>query len=74
MVQHLHQAGHVWPAGESLPARLAWGAHTPTDRTTVLTDVTNGYNAGVFSPETAVRMLQDAGYPIDDVTEEIERS
>ncbi|MEU2857540.1 hypothetical protein ABZ672_03790 [Streptomyces mirabilis] len=73
MVQRLHQAGQVWPAGESLPARLAWGAHTPTDRTTVLADVVQGYNAGVFSLETAVRMLQEAGYPIDEVAEEIER-
>jgi Phage portal protein, SPP1 Gp6-like. len=73
MVQRLHQAGQVWPAGESLPARLVWGAHTPTDRTTVLNDVTAGYAANVFSLETAVRMLQEAGYPIEDVAEEIER-
>ncbi|WP_406515640.1 hypothetical protein OH809_25275 [Streptomyces sp. NBC_00873] len=73
MVQRLHQAGQVWPAGESLPARLVWGAHTPTDRTTVLADVVAGYAAGVFSLETAVRMLQDAGYPIEDIPEEIER-
>ncbi|MGW4047786.1 hypothetical protein [Streptomyces sp. NPDC004721] len=73
MVQRLHQAGQVWPAGESLPARLVWGAHTPTDRTTVLNDVTTGYVGGVFSLETAVRMLQEAGYPIDDVAKEIER-
>jgi hypothetical protein len=73
MVQRLHQAGQEWPAGGSLPARLVWGAHTPTDRTTVLNDVTAGYEAGVFSLETAVRMLQEAGYPIEDVAEEIER-
>ncbi|MFD7769832.1 hypothetical protein [Streptomyces sp. NPDC059787] len=73
MVQRLHQAGQEWPAGESLPARLMWGAHTPTDRTTVLNDVAQGYEAGVFSLETAVRMLQEAGYPIDDVADEIER-
>ncbi|MEU6421111.1 hypothetical protein [Streptomyces spiralis] len=73
LVQRLHQAGQEWPAGESLPARIAWGAHTPTDRTTVLNDVVQGYEAGVFSLETAVRMLQEAGYPIDDIAEEIER-
>ena len=73
MVQRLHQAGQVWPAGESLPARLVWGAHTPTDRTTVLADVVAGYGAGVFSLETAVRMLQEAGYPVEDVAEEVER-
>ncbi|MFD3452775.1 hypothetical protein ACFWVC_11370 [Streptomyces sp. NPDC058691] len=73
MVQRLHQAGQAWPAGESLPARLVWGAHTPTDRTTVLADVVSGYGAGVFSLETAVRLLQEAGYPIDDVAGEVER-
>lgn len=50
-----------------------WGAHTPTDRTTVLADVVAGYGAGVFSLETAVRMLQEAGYPVKDVAEEVER-
>ncbi|MGW1027921.1 hypothetical protein ACWD4J_30265 [Streptomyces sp. NPDC002577] len=64
MVQRLHQAGQAWPAGESLPARMVWGAHTPTDRTTVLEDVVKGYAAGVFSLETAVRMLHEAGHPI----------
>jgi hypothetical protein len=73
LVQRLHQAGQAWPAGESLPARLVWGAHTPTDRTTVLADVVQGYGAGVFSLDTAVRMLQEAGYPIDEVAEEIDR-
>jgi hypothetical protein len=73
MVQRLHQAGRVWPEGESLPAKLAWGPHTPTDRTAVLADVTSGYAAGVFSLETSVRMLQDAGFPIEDVSAEIER-
>jgi hypothetical protein len=52
---------------------MVWGAHTPTDRTTVLDDVVKGHAAGVFSLETAVRMLQEAGYPIEDVAEEIER-
>ncbi|MGI5139314.1 MULTISPECIES: hypothetical protein [unclassified Streptomyces] len=73
MVQRLHQAGQEWPAGESMPARLAFGAHTPTDRTTVLNDAVQGYEAGVFSLETVVRMLQEAGYPIEDIAEEIER-
>ncbi|WP_405668954.1 hypothetical protein [Streptomyces sp. NBC_00055] len=44
-----------------------------TDRTTVLADVVAGYAAGVFSLETAVRMLQGAGYPVEDVAEEVER-
>ncbi|MFE5969633.1 hypothetical protein [Streptomyces sp. NPDC056463] len=75
MVQRLHQAGHAegWPAGESLPARLMWGPHTPTDRAAVLDEVVKGVGAGVLSVETGVRMLIDAGYPIDDAQEEIGR-
>ncbi|WP_043676715.1 hypothetical protein [Streptomyces xylophagus] len=75
MVQRLHQAGQAegWPAGESLPARLMWGPHTPTDRAAVLDEVVKGVGAGVLSVETGVRMLNDAGYPIDDAQEEIER-
>ncbi|MFI9149501.1 hypothetical protein [Streptomyces sp. NPDC053367] len=75
MVQRLHQAGQApdWPAGESQPARLMWGPHTPTDRAAVLDEVVKGVGAGVLSVETGVRMLQDAGYPIDDAQQEIER-
>ncbi|WP_330330262.1 hypothetical protein OHS33_11310 [Streptomyces sp. NBC_00536] len=74
MVQRLHQAGQAqgWPAGESAPAQLAWGPHTPTDRAAIFEEVVNGVGAGVISAETGVRMLQDAGYPIDDA-HEIER-
>ncbi|MFF3493713.1 hypothetical protein ACFYWS_20440 [Streptomyces sp. NPDC002795] len=50
MVQRIHQAGQVWPAGETLPAQLAWGPHTPTDRTAILDEATKGYTANVFTP------------------------
>ncbi|MFB9466788.1 hypothetical protein [Streptomyces cinereospinus] len=75
MVQRLHQAGQAegWPVGESLPARLMWGPHTPTDRAAVLDEVVKGVGAGVLSVETGIRMLIDAGYPIDDAQAEIER-
>jgi hypothetical protein len=73
MVQRIHQAGHAWPAGESVPARLVWGPHTPTDRATILDEVTKGYQAKVFSLETCTRMLQNAGYPIADINVEIAR-
>jgi hypothetical protein len=75
MVQRLHQAGQAegWPAGESLPARLMWGPHTPTDRAAVLDQVVKAVGAGVLSVETGIRMLIDAGYPIDDAQAEIER-
>lgn len=71
MVQRLHQAGQVWPAGESLAARMMWGPHTPTDRAAVLDKVVTETKAGVMSLETGVRMLVDAGYPIEDAQEEI---
>ncbi|MER6370726.1 hypothetical protein ABT255_20485 [Streptomyces mirabilis] len=75
LVQRLHQAGQAegWPAGESLPARLMWGPHTPTDRAAVLDEVAKGVGAGLLSVETGIRMLIDAGYPIDDAQLEIER-
>ncbi|MFG3193905.1 hypothetical protein [Streptomyces omiyaensis] len=75
MVQRLHQAGHAegWPAGESVPARLMWGPHTPTDRAAVLDEVVKGVGAGVLSAETDVKMLIDAGYPIGNAQDEIVR-
>ncbi|MFE5483014.1 hypothetical protein [Streptomyces sp. NPDC056527] len=75
MVQRLHQAGQAegWPAGESLPARLMWGPRTPADRAAVLDEVVKGVGAGVLSVETGVKMLVDAGYPIDNAQAEIER-
>ena len=72
MVYRLHQAGQVWPAGETPPARIVFGPHTPTDRAAILEEVVKAVGAGVMSLETAVRMLMDAGYPIEDVSEEIE--
>ncbi|WP_256638184.1 hypothetical protein [Streptomyces murinus] len=75
MVQRLDQAGRAegWTAGETLPARLAWAPHTPTDRGAVLEEVVKAYGAGVLSLETAVMMLVEAGYPIKDASQEVER-
>ncbi|WP_369387175.1 hypothetical protein AB5J72_05810 [Streptomyces sp. CG1] len=75
MVQRIHQAGGAdgWPTGIVFPARLVFGPHTPTDRTAILDEAVKGVSAGVLSLETGVRMLQDAGYPIDDAWEEVDR-
>ncbi|MBT2366142.1 hypothetical protein J7E88_12695 [Streptomyces sp. ISL-10] len=75
MVQRLYQAGRAegWTAGETLPARLSWAPHTPTDRGAVLEEVVKAYGAGVLSLETAVMMLLEAGYPIKDASQEVER-
>ncbi|WP_425834149.1 hypothetical protein [Streptomyces fractus] len=75
-VQRLYMAGRAegWTvAGESFEARLAWAPRTPTDRAAVLEEVVSAYGAGVISLETAVQMLMDAGYPIDDASQEIAR-
>ncbi|MEN8649064.1 hypothetical protein ABCR94_00040 [Streptomyces sp. 21So2-11] len=75
MVQRIHQAGRAegWPQGASLPARIVFGPHTPTDRTVILDEVVKGVGASVLSLETGIRMLQDAGYPIDDARAEAQR-
>jgi hypothetical protein len=75
MVQRIHQAGQAegWPPGVCFPARLVFGPHTPTDRTAILDEVVKGVGAGVLSLETGIRMLQDAGYPIEDAREEVAR-
>ncbi|MFF9478101.1 hypothetical protein [Streptomyces sp. NPDC014733] len=75
MVQRLYQAGQGegWAAGESFPARLSWAPHTPTDRAAVLEEVVTGFGAGVLSLETAVAMLTEAGYPIKDAAQEVDR-
>ncbi|MFE4535827.1 hypothetical protein ACFRKB_12180 [Streptomyces scopuliridis] len=75
MVQRLYQAGRAegWTAGETLPARLSWAPHTPTDRGAVLEEVVKAYGAGVLSLETAVAMLLEAGYPGKDASQEVAR-
>lgn len=35
--------------------------------------VTQGVQAGVLSLETGVRILMDAGFPIEDAAQELER-
>ncbi|MGF0174310.1 hypothetical protein ACQF36_28470 [Streptomyces sp. Marseille-Q5077] len=49
------------------------GPHTPTDRAAVLDEVVKAVGAEVLSVETGIRMLINAGHPIDDAQAEIER-
>ncbi|MFJ6659798.1 hypothetical protein ACIQNG_26100 [Streptomyces sp. NPDC091377] len=53
-------------AGESFTGPLAWAPHAPTDRAAVLDEVVKAYGA-------AVKMLVEAGYPIEEVSLEVER-
>ncbi|MFI7096853.1 hypothetical protein [Streptomyces lydicus] len=75
MVQRLFLAGQHpdWAGVQPQPAKLTFGAYTPTDKQAVLEQVAAGRQAEVISLETAVRMLQDAGFPIEDAAQEIER-
>jgi len=74
-VQRLHLAGQHpdWADVTPLPAELVFGPYTPTDKQSVLEQVTAGVTGGVLSLETAVKMLMEAGFPIDDADQEIER-
>ncbi|MCX4571510.1 hypothetical protein OOK48_34900, partial [Streptomyces viridodiastaticus] len=74
-VQRLFQAGQHpdWVGLPVLPAKLTRGAYTPTDKAAVLEEVTKARTAKVISLETAVRRLQEIGWPIEDAEEEIRR-
>jgi hypothetical protein len=73
MVQRLYQLGGVLPPGDNPRATIVFGPYLPTDLTGTLDLVTRGVQAGVLSLETGVRMLVDAGFPIEDAAQEVER-
>jgi hypothetical protein len=62
-----------WAGITPLPAQLAFGSYKPTDKASVLELVANGVDKGVISLETGVKMLIEAGFPIEDAAQEIER-
>ncbi|MCX5001000.1 hypothetical protein [Streptomyces longwoodensis] len=74
-VQRLFQAGQHpdWQGLPVLPAKLTRGAYTPTDKTAVLNEVATARKEGLISLETAIRRLQEIGWPIEDAEEEIKR-
>ncbi|MFJ2279235.1 hypothetical protein ACIOEZ_34365 [Streptomyces sp. NPDC087866] len=74
-VQRLYLAGQHpdWAGITPQDALLVRGPYTPTDKAAVLEQVANGVSKGVMSLETGVRMLTDAGFPIDDIETEIEQ-
>jgi hypothetical protein len=73
--QRLFLAGQHpdWAGAQVQPADLVFGPYTPTDKAGVLEQVTLGVEKGVLSKETGIRMLMEAGFPIDDVAEELKR-
>ncbi|MGW1468563.1 hypothetical protein ACWCPT_29980 [Streptomyces sp. NPDC002308] len=74
-VQRLFLAGQHpdWAGVTPLPAQLVRGPYTPTDKAAALEQVTSAYTAKVISLETAIRMLTEAGWPIEDAAKEIEQ-
>lgn len=74
-VQRLYLAGQHpdWTGITPMPAKLAFGSYKPTDRQGILTLVTQGVEKGVMSLETALKMLTESGFPIDDAGQEIDR-
>jgi len=74
-VQRLFIAGQHpdWVGRAVHPANIVFGAYTPTDRMGVLEEVATAYAARLISLETALRMLADGGWPIKDISAEIER-
>jgi hypothetical protein len=74
-VQRLFLAGQHpdWQGLPVLPAKLTRGAYTPTDKNAVLEEVATARKAGLISLETAIRRLQEIGWPIEDAEEEIKR-
>lgn len=73
--QRLYLAGQHpdWVGVTPQDALLVRGPYTPTDKAAVLEQVASGVEKGVLSLETGVRMLTDAGFPIDDIETEIEQ-
>ncbi|MFI1733981.1 hypothetical protein ACH40E_33165 [Streptomyces acidicola] len=73
MVQRLYQLGGTLPPGDNPRATIAFGAYLPTDLSAALELVARGVQAGVLSLETGIRLLVDAGFPIEDASLEVER-
>jgi hypothetical protein len=61
------------PAGPALDAWVAFGTYMPSDLPGVVLTVTSLLNAHAISTQTAVTMLVEAGLPIEDAAEEVDR-
>ncbi|MGW2886441.1 hypothetical protein ACWDDN_13990 [Streptomyces griseoruber] len=73
MVQRLYQLGGMLPPGDNPQATIAFGAYLPADLSAALELVVRGVQGGVLSLETGVRLLVEAGFPIEDAALEVER-
>lgn len=58
---------------EWVESSLLFGSFLPTDEQQVITSVTGLYQADLISRETAIKVLQAAGYEVDDIDAEVLR-
>jgi len=58
---------------QEFPVNIEFGSYLPADRTEVMGIITNGMNSHAMSVETAVALLIEAGYPIEDAALEVQR-
>lgn len=72
-VQRLAMAGQVLEGGPTMPADIALGPFLPTDVDQLVEQVRGLFDARLISLETAVRMLQEGGLPIENVRDEVRR-
>jgi hypothetical protein len=62
-----------FPEGEKeFETMLKFGSFLPADKQEAMTTATQLYEAKVISLQTAVKIVQDAGYPVEDWIKEIE--
>jgi len=73
MVLRMFLNAGVIPAGDLPKVKLFMGSFLPADKQETATNVIQLYQSKVISLETAVQMVMEAGYPIEDWIEEISR-
>lgn len=66
----LQQNGDV---AEIFPAELHFGSFLPADKQEVMTMITQLYDKKLISLETCIVMMIEAGFPIDEVQEEVKK-
>lgn len=72
-VQRIAIAGNAEGINQVSPARVAFGAHLPSDLSTTVDQVETLLRAQAISRATGLRMLVDAGLDLDDAARELDR-
>jgi len=73
LAQRISQVGGALDAGATVPVNIHFGPAVPTDVHAEANLAAQLLSAGVVSRQTAVKMLVQAGIPIDDADEELAR-